>query len=108
MAAPFDNNDLLQVLDISIKHVSLPLGDNNPGTDDSPRYNGIHSPVHRGPAYVFETDPITHNMQRMTLGFDVNECCLPPGWTARFSPSKQRVRFTHEASGAIQYTHPGM
>ncbi|ETV93884.1 hypothetical protein H310_12229 [Aphanomyces invadans] len=103
MAASFDNNSLLQVLDITIKHVNMP----STRSDGGGVASGNNSPI-RGPAYAFETDPITHNMQRMALGVDVNECCLPPGWTARFSPTKQRVCFIHEASGAMQFTHPGM
>ncbi|KAF0686581.1 Aste57867_21624 [Aphanomyces stellatus] len=96
-----NNDELLQVLDISIKHVT-----HNSNIDPSGGVGVGGSPV-RGPAYVFETDPLTHNMQRMALGVDVTECCLPPGWSARFSPTKQRVCFIHEASGTIQFTHPG-
>ncbi|KAG9409695.1 hypothetical protein AC1031_020008 [Aphanomyces cochlioides] len=95
-----DNPDLMQVLDITIKHVALPAN-NVP-----PSRQGVSPSSVRGPAYAFETDPLSHNMQRMALGVDVNECCLPPGWSARYSPSKQRVCFIHEASGTIQYTHP--
>ncbi|OQS02036.1 hypothetical protein THRCLA_21523 [Thraustotheca clavata] len=68
----------------------------------------IRPPVGGQPCNVIRVDDANHvtlGISQMTLSINHEECCLPPGWSARYSPEHQRVCFYHE-SGRMQWTHP--
>ncbi|EQC41554.1 hypothetical protein SDRG_01516 [Saprolegnia diclina VS20] len=83
--------ELLDVVDVRIR----------PAVGSS----SLSSSVSAGPASALQSDAMTLDMNRMAIAVDLQECCLPPGWRARYSPHHRKVCYFHE-SGMQQWTHP--